>query len=194
MAPIRGHFVNPTVEVTRTPPHARPAASSGVPRSLPRTLQAVVSPRHPTTPNQAESPGAKFRGAGGVNDCGPPRWTGSEERSVPSEGGPQCCLSKALRVGGCADAASRGTAKASRASGVCRRAKGTPPSRPSVLGRNRDGQLPTSLFPPSRKHSPTPTVGHSSPKPVAVDPALIARAIGRFHVLLTPPVGRTSYP
>ena len=75
------------------PPSAKSATRLKAPRMRLHTLPAEPESPRPRRANPASTPAARPRGAGAVNDCGPPRWTEISERSVPPSGGPPDCRS-----------------------------------------------------------------------------------------------------
>jgi hypothetical protein len=131
----------------------------------------------------AAAPAAKSPAGADANGYGPPRRTETSERSVPSVGGPLCCLSRS-----CPRAQSDG-ADLPAGSGECRtraRADGPAGGAPLASGapvlrwqRDRDPLAP--LLAPAGQHRSSPARGHTGSEPMLVDAALVPWPIRRLH-------------
>jgi hypothetical protein len=136
----------------------------------------------------AECRAARSRSGVAANDCGPPRWTGTSVRSVPSVGGPPCCPSR------CTPQTATAAAALPRAPGCA--PPGLPAgSRPAavpassatpVLRSEVDRQPLAALLPPPGQRLASPAVGHPRPEAVFRDAPLVPRTIRRIHANVPP--------
>lgn len=146
----------------------------------PRAAPGSPGPRLVAAP---AGPAAIFPSAGALNNCGPPRWTETWERSVPSGDGPQCCRSRSSRATrscfSVRPAGSDGCQLNSR--GDTPAGTPAPPSATPVLGGDGNGQLLPPLLAATGQHRAAPAGCHAGTKTMLVYALPVARPIRRFH-------------